>query len=489
MTALNGITWRTVSVADRAGAVRSLLAEGHAFHMCFAEQGMNGIDLIYLFTQPDGGLLAVRAPLGGVHEVESLVEHLPALHWDEREIQDMYGVRFTGHPDPRPLLLPDEYQGPPPLAPRQARAVREPWRPHSLRQHGLVEVPVGPVHAGIIESGHFLFTTVGETILQLDARLFWNHRGIEANLAGRSIEDALRIVERTCGSCSATHQEAFSQAVEAIAGMEVATTTLALRAAILELERIYNHLNDLGQLATGVALSILAQQGMRLKERALRLQGAAFGHRYLFGAIRPGQVRQPSDLPALVKGLASLRDDSAAWAERLFANAGFRDRLSGTGRVAKDAARSLGAVGPVARASGIAADVRSDRPYGAYRSLRLSAQTKAAGDAFARAEIRRLELAESFSLVLALLQTGAEGSRQDPLPADISGAAAAIVESPRGAETQFLRLSSGRIERMHLRSASFANWPLIMVASADNPIGDFPLINKSFELCYACCDR
>lgn len=489
MTTLNGTTWRTVSVSERAAIVGSLLAEGYAFHMCFAEQGMNGIDLTYLFTEPDGRLLAVRAPLGDVQEVDSLVAHLPALHWDEREIQDMFGVRFIGHPDPRPLLLPDDYNGPPPLAAQRAPAVREPWRPRSLHQHGLVEVPVGPVHAGIIESGHFLFTTIGETILQLDARFSWNHRGIEANLVGRSIEDALRIVERTCGSCSATHQEAFAQAVEAIAGMEVATTTWTVRAVILEMERIYNHLNDLGQLATGAGLSVLAQQGMHLKERALRLQAAAFGHRYLFGAIRPGWVRQPDDLPELMRGLSSLRDASAPWVERLFANAGFRDRLSGIGLVAKDTARSLGAVGPVARASGLPADVRVDRPYGAYRSLPLSAHTATAGDGFARAEIRRLELADSFSLVLALLQTVEAKKQHDPLPTDISGAAAAIVESPRGAETQFLRLSRGRVERLHLRSASFANWPLIMVASLDNPIGDFPLINKSFELCYACCDR
>ncbi|MDA8345424.1 MAG: NADH-quinone oxidoreductase subunit C [Thermaerobacter sp.] len=486
---MSEITWRTVPAAGRAGAVRSLLAQGYAFHMCFAEHGSAGIDLVYLLSGPQGGLLAVRAPLGGEGDVASLVDDLPALHWDEREIQDMFGLRFSGHPDPRPLLLPDAYQGSPPLAPQAPPAAREPWRPHSLRQHGIVEVPVGPVHAGIIESGHFLFTTVGETILQLDARLSWNHRGVEANLQGRSLDEAIRIVERTCGSCSAAHQEAFSQAVETIAGVEVPSGTLAWRAAILEMERIYNHLNDLGQLATGVALAVLAQQGMRLKERALRMQEAAFGHRYLFGTIRPGQVRPPKDRAELAAGLGRLRDDSAVWADRLFANVGFRDRLAGMGRVHKDAARSLGAVGPAARASGIAADVRSDLPYGAYRSLDLAPETATAGDALARAEIRRLELAQSFTLAIAMLQEGGEEERPGALGAELSGAAAAIVESPRGAETQFLRLSQGRVERLHLRSASFANWPLIMVAAADNPIGDFPLINKSFELCYACCDR
>ena len=486
---MRAITWRTVPLAERSAAVRELRARGGAFHMCFAEDAGAGIDLVYLFSDQGGDLHCLRSPLMGAHEASTLVDELPALHWDEREIQDMFGVRFAGHPDPRPLLLPDRYTGAPPLAPQAPFAPREPWRAHSLHQHGTVQVPVGPVHAGIIESGHFLFTTMGETILQLDARLFWKHRGVEANLAGRGIEEAIRIVERTCGSCSASHQETFAEAVEAIAGAEVPPGTQAWRTAILELERIYNHLNDLGQLATGVALAVLAQQGLRLKERALRVQEEAFGHRYLFGAIRPGQVRAPKDLTRLLADLRRLRDDSAGWADRLFGNAGFRDRLTGTGYVPKEVALALGAVGPTARASGIATDVRADLPYAAYRSLAVFPETASGGDALARAEIRRRELVAAFSIAAAMLEAGSVEATPAGLDAALSGAAAAIVESPRGADSQFLRLAQGKVQRLHLRSASFANWPLIMVASADNPIGDFPLINKSFELCYACCDR
>ncbi len=486
---MRAITWRTVPLAQRSAAIGELLAQGSAFHMCFAEDAGAGIELAYLFSGRDGGLCGLRSPLAGALEASTLVDDLPALHWDEREIQDMFGVRLRGHPDPRPLLLPDSYAGAPPLAPQAPVAAREPWRGHSLHQHGTVQVPVGPVHAGIIESGHFLFTTMGETILQLDARLFWKHRGVEANIAGRGIPEAIRVVERTCGSCSASHQEAFAEAVEAIAGAEVPAGTRAWRTAILELERIYNHLNDLGQLATGVALHVLAQQGLRLKERALRLQEEAFGHRYLFGAIRPGQVRAPKDLARLLAGLRRLHADSAGWADRLFANAGFRDRLAGTGQVPREVALSLGAVGPAARASGIASDVRADLPYAMYHQLAIVPETASGGDALARAEVRRRELLAAFDIAVAMLESGSRESSPQGLDAALSGAAAALVESPRGADGQFLRLRQGKVQRWHLRSASFANWPLIMVASADNPIGDFPLINKSFELCYACCDR
>lgn len=483
------IHWTEVAAAERRTAVQQALADGATFRMCFGDRHDRGVEIIHLFSAPQGGLSGLRTRLEGETAVDSLVDVLPSAHWDEREVQDMFGVRFRGHPDPRPLLLPDSYLGPPPQRPAADVLPREAWQPRGLAVQGGVEVPVGPVHAGIIESGHFRFSTIGETVLQLDARLFWNHRGVEPNLEGRTIAEAVRIVERTCGSCSAAHQEAFAQAVEAIAGLEVPDGTQQWRLAVLEMERIYNHLNDLAQLATGVALGPLAQQGMRLKERALRLQGGAFGHRYLFGVIRPGTVRPPEDLPALVSGLQRLAGDSDEWAGRLFSNVAFRDRLQGIGTVPGDVARALGAVGPAARASGIAADVRSDCPYGAYRQHPVAPVVQIEGDAMARAQVRRGELTRSFDLAVALLAAGGRAQYGPAEVANVSGNAAAIVESPRGADAQYLRLEGGRVRRLHLRSASFANWPLIMVAAVDNPIGDFPLINKSFELCYACCDR
>lgn len=490
------LAWMEVASADRLAKIDAWLAEGRSLRMTFgdADPGDEGVRVCHLFTADDGAWSGLRATVAGGGDLPSLVPSLPAVHWDEREIQDLFGVVFAGHPDPRPLLLPDAYAGPPPLRPWAKPAPRRPWTPLALSGHGIVQVPVGPVHAGIIESGHFLFSTMGETVLQLDARLSWNHRGVETNLVGRSLGEAAAIVERVCGSCSAAHQEAFAQAVEALGPVACDEATERRRLVILELERIHNHLNDLGQLATGVGLSVMAQKGLALKERALRLCAQAFGHRYLFGTIRPASAAPVRIAPALLADLlAALGRDALAWSDRLFSSVAYRDRLGGAGRVAAADAAALGAVGPSARASGLGTDVRVERPYGAYRGRSLSAVVVDGGDAMARAEVRRRELVRSFALAAACLDEGIEAAPTPDLPWDPgaaqSGEGAGLVESPRGATAHFLRLEGGRVARYHMRPAAFANWPLIMLAARDNPIGDFPLINKSFELCYACADR
>lgn len=490
------ITWSEVELGERAERVKTMLAEGQILRMTFADadRGDRRVRVCDLFTDACGAWSGVRLTVPDGAQVASLVPSVAAAHWDEREIQDMFGQVFVGHPDPRPLLLPDGYDGPPPLRSWVAPVARRSWQPLVLEGRGIVQIPVGPVHAGIIESGHFLFSTIGETVLQLDTRLSWNHRGVEANLVGRTLDEVVTRVERVCGSCSAAHQEAFAQVVEALCGIECDETTLRRRLVILEMERIYNHLNDLGQLATGVGLSTLAQQGLALKERALRLGAQAFGHRYLFGTIRPGSATTLRVAAThLASALAALRGDAVLWADRLFSNVAYRDRLGGVGLVPRAYAAALGAVGPVGRASGLALDVRVERPYGAYRGRSLKAEVVPDGDAMARAEVRRRELVQSFALADICLSEGIDGDA-DALAhgwsmTQASGSAASLVESARGAHAHFLRLENGRVARYHMRPASFANWPLIMVAARDNPVGDFPLINKSFELCYACADR
>jgi len=490
-----GIAWTDVTADGRAPLVHQWLAEGRTRRMTFADTplGPASVQVCDLFTDDRGEWSGLRLTVPDGSPLLSLTPSLPAMHWDEREIQDMFGVVLSGHPDPRPLLLPDAYVGPPPLRPWAPQVAHHPWRPLALRTHGIVHVPVGPVHAGIIESGHFFFSAMGETVLQLDARLSWNHRAVEVNLVGRTLDEAATRVERVCGACSAAHQAAFAQAVEALLAMECDEATSRRRVVILELERISNHLNDLGQLATGVGLHPLAQQGLALKERALRLGAQAFGHRYLFGTIRPGSAAPARMAPShLASTLSDLARDAALWSDRLFSNVAYRDRLTATGRVPCLDAAALGAVGPVGRASGLGMDVRVDRPYGGYRNRTLQAVVVSEGDALARAEVRRRELVQSFAIAYACLLEGIDAT-SDGAPGwsttEASGTAAAIVESPRGAHAHFLRLDKGRVARYHMRPASFSNWPLIMVAARDNPIGDFPLINKSFELCYACADR
>lgn len=487
------MAWQDVGPSMRARVVRQWLRSGYRFRMAFGEPEGDAVALRYVFTDPDGDFRGISSTTAVGAEVESLVAVLPQAHWDEREMQDLCGLTLRDHPDARPLLLPDAYDGPPPFLPSLVARSRPPWQPRVLSHHGIVHVPVGPVHAGIIETGHFAFSAMGETVLQLDLRLGWDHRGIEPMLAGRTLDEAIRVVERTCGNCSASHQEAFSQAVEAVQGRAPTATTAVGRSLVLELERVYNHLNDLSQLATGVGLAVLAQQGLELKERSLRINAGAFGHRYLFGTIRPGWVRLPRDVAMLGQDLHGLAQDSARWVDRLFSNAGFRDRAIGAGTVSRAAALSLGAVGPIARASGIRADARVERPYGAYRDTVPTVVTLEGGDVMARAEVRRQELLTALHLALEFVaRVGSDAAAVRAVPSvafDLSGSGIGMTESPRGATLHYLHVARGRLLRYHMRTASFTNWPLIMVAAQDNPIGDFPLINKSFELCYACSDR
>ena len=486
------LAWREIAAVDRMEEVRQALARGSTFLMAWGEAEGTGIRIRYAFTGPGGDFEGFSTRVGWDAKPDSLVPVLPAVHWDEREMQDLLGVRFRNHPDPRTLLLPEGYDGPPPLAPERPPRRAAPWEPRLLAHHGIVHVPVGPVHAGIIETGHFAFSAMGETVLQLDLKLGWDHRGLEARLAGRTLAEATSLVERTCGNCSASHQEALAQAVEAVRDTEPNAVNAAGRGLLLEMERIYNHLNDLGQLATGVGLGPLAQEGLHLKERALRLNAQAFGHRYLFGTIRPGRVRLPRDADGLREALEALGRDTGRWSDRLFSQVGFLDRSRGTGLIGSGPAGTLGAVGPVARASGLATDVRSERPYGAYRCVGYQPVVRGTGDVYARAEVRREELFGSFDLALAFLQR-IRTETTEPDTADRAGGPDGIgigmTESPRGATLHTIHLENGRIVRYHMRTASFTNWPLIMLASQDNPIGDFPLINKSFELCYACSDR
>ncbi len=480
---------RDASPSRRPQALRALAAQGDAYAMGLCQRSGRGIELVDLFYRP-GSPLAPHAVRTAVPpectEVPSAVAALPRVHWDEREIRDLFGLSFAGHPDDRRLLLPDPRR----TAIFSPRPV-PPWHPRVLKQRDAVHVPVGPVHAGIIESGQFHFSIMGETVLQMDARLFWNHRGIEAALEGLGVDEAVTRVERICASCTVSHQAALAMAVESLAGLRPPARTEAVRLVLLELERLASHLNDLAQLAAGAALQVLLMQGMALRERLLAVQHRHFGHRYLFGTIRPAVPAPTFDAAGLAADLGPLLEEAAAWMERLFAHQGFRDRLTGVGRLSPEQVTALGGVGPAARATGIAADLRRDLPYGFYPGLVSEPAVRTAGDAMARAEVRQLEVLESWRLVREVLaELDSLPDRASAVDAEpLDGAATGYSESPRGASFHYVRMRAGRITRYHVRSASFANWPLVMVASADNPIGDFPLINKSFELCYACCDR
>lgn len=462
-----------------------------------------GLAVYCCFEVPEKKKLAIlKVKFAGSESLSypSLTHLIPASAWYEREINDMFGIVPEGHPDLRPLVLHESF--PMDFHPlrksvqvnARVRGERE-YKIRTAKGQGLFEVPVGPIHAGIIEPGHFRFSQAGETMLQLDAKLFFTHRGIEKAVEGKTPEEALHIVERICGACSVSNTWSFCQAAEKIAGVSVPRRAEVIRTLLSELERITNHVGDLGNMPAGVGFNPPISLGSRLKEQLMRLCEGIAGNRFLRGVIVPGGVRQDIT-PELVDTIHELMDSVAAGVEDLTAmfreQENFQNRIRTTGIIRKQTAHDLAMVGIGARASGYAHDSRSDFSFGVYPELHFEPCTRTTGDVAARLLVRIDELSASFEMVDKLLEI-LENCQGMPLRADMSyaaGEAWGICESPRGSNFQFLALDeSGKIDRLFVRSASYPNWPALTLAVQGDIIPDFPLINKSFELCYACIDR
>jgi len=408
--------------------------------------------------------------------VPSIVDLAPAAGWDEREAHDLYGPAFEGHEPLRPLVEHD--------------LDLASWTV-PVRGNDTYQVAVGPIHAGVIESGHFRFHLVGEKILHLDARLFYKHRGLERAAEGAPLDEGARFVARACAACSVTNGVAYAQAVEQARGLRAGTELARARTILLELERVWSHLNDISAVCAGTGLAAGASRFAGLTERARRLNERLTGHRFLFGTIDVGGSRLALDDDAVAaarRELGTVRSEAASgWRELLF-NRSFQDRLPGVGIVRTRDARRLGASGPAARASGLEQDARADSPGLAYEGFAPVLPTRALGDVQARLEQRHLELEQSLELLEGLLDRAvAPSSTENGLPPREVGTAR--VESPRGTTLAVVEPDGDRVGRVHLRTGSYANWAVVAHAATGNMLPDFPLINKSFELCYACADR
>ena len=362
----------------------------------------------------------------------------------------------------------------------------------------MFEIPVGPIHAGIIEPGHFRFTSVGETVLHLDARLFYTHRGLEKRMEGLSPLDAFYVAERICGVCSVAHSMGYCEALEQIAGVAAPPRARLIRSIALELERLYNHVGDIGNVCAGAAFHYGTAAGARLKESLQQMNERIAGNRFLRGLVVPGGVRL--DLSQALLGVldATLRDTLAGLDSlmgRIEANPSVVDRFDATGILHHQAALDLAVAGVTARASGVGRDARRDHPHGAFASPdspELHIVTAAEGDVMARVTVRALEAQESIRLIGEFVRRLAPGPLRvafaDALPGGRIGISA--IESARGESVHWLRTDTrGRVERYHLRSPSYHNWPAVALAAETAIVPDFPLVNKSFELCYSCTDR
>jgi Ni,Fe-hydrogenase III large subunit/NADH:ubiquinone oxidoreductase subunit C len=486
-----------------------------------------GLGIEEIMAIPDGPIVRLRVALPAADPTySSLTPLLPAAQWDERECHDLHGIVPAGHPDLRPLvhhvppvgetvaaapaLLPAPgtrvaMAAMPGAAPLPAGPATSPnpapatppaaFRPFVAHGDGVYQLPVGPIHAGVIEPGHFRFSAVGESVLHLDARLFYTHRGIERLVEGRTFGEALPIVERACGVCTVTHATAFSQAVETLTGTAIPPRARLARVLLAEMERLYNHVGDLGNICAGVGFNFGTSRLGLQKERLLRLNEAVTGHRYLMGIVAPGGLRLELDetaLAALGPAVTGIEHEVRSIVRHLVRSESLMNRLHTTGVLSHAEALRLGALGVAARASGVADDLRRDRPVDGYREIEVAASGASAGDVAARFHVRAQEAAVSAAIIADLAAHLPSGARAvalagEPRPGDV---ALAGVEGPRGASWLWLMAGPDcRIARLHLRSASFANWPVVAAVVPGNIVPDFPVINKSFELCYACTDR
>jgi Ni,Fe-hydrogenase III large subunit/Ni,Fe-hydrogenase III component G len=480
-----------------AGALRAaaedLLAAGLRLALVAAHDDGPTLRVVYLFLAGrDTSSAAERrvelhwVTAAGKAVVPSLAYlSFPASRF-EREMRDLYGIRPVGHPHPRPLVRHPHW-------PRDWHPMRADPGPTpdfgaaatpgfvAVDGPGVYEIPVGPVHAGLIEPGHFRFSVVGETVLRLKARLWYVHRGVEKLFEGRPATGAVELAERVSGDTSAAHAVAHALAVEDALGIGVSEQVARARAMLVELERLYNHAADLGALANDVGFALANAHALRIREQLLRINQRVTGHRLLRGAIHPGGVAL-TGVPDPA-ALAAIAADMAEVCALTLGNPVVYDRFAGTSILAEDQARELGCLGPVARAGGMVGDARLDHPTIA---LPVTEATASGGDVLARYTIRRDEFAAAAALAAGLAATVDPTSHAVAAAAErAAGSGVGVVEGWRGTIVHRVEVRDQRVTRAKIVDPSWFNWPALPVAMADTIVPDFPLTNKSFNLSYA----
>ncbi len=417
--------------------------------------------------------------------------HAPAIRL-ERAMRDLFGLEPDGLPDPRPWLDHGRWDVESPLAPRPQRPTeRAPTRFLSAEGEGLHQIPVGPVHAGIIEPGHFRFTANGEAVVRLEERLGYTHKGIEGLMQDAPIEKAARLAARTSGDSTVAYSLAFARAVEAAQGIDVPPRAVWLRALMAELERLANHFGDIGAICNDAAFALMHAHCGVLREQVLRASYALFGHRLMMDRVVPGGVAGEPSLAGFagLEDFLSRTDKAFPPLVELYDNtASLQDRTVGTGIVSAALARQFGCGGYIGRASGRTFDARRTLAYPPYDQLSFEVPTLDEGDVNARVWIRIREVEQSLSLVGQILsRVPRHGALAAPYAATGKICEGfGIVEGFRGDVLASVRLDRhGHIERCHLRDPSWFQWPLLEAAIENNIVADFPLCNKSFNCSYS----
>ena len=490
---------------DARAAAAYLRAAGCRHVSVFAEdrtEEESRAYLYYVFEHPeDTRYLVLRAPVDpSKPEFPSMAAEVPALNWQEREIQDWFGIEALDHPNPRRVALHDNWPDVYPL--RKDFPIDTVLPPFVGEQHiyrptlgeGVFQMPVGPVHAGIIEPGHFNFAVAGEPILYLQLRMFYTHKGTEKRFEQLPLHHAVFLAESVSGDSSFSHGSAFCQAVERIAGVEIPRSASLMRTILLELERLYNHVADIGAIATDVGFAIANAHASRLRESILGINEELTGSRLLRGVVCPGGIRRLADhnhFSRAFETLGQFEREFDGIVEMIESSDSTRDRLERTGFLDPVKARDLGIVGVAGRASGQDLDVRRDHPYAAYGSLSFHVPVYQQGDVLRRMSVRIDEVRQSLSLIRTArsrLEFGEYRAAMPPLPTD--ECALGAVEGWRGEILYWVRADrNNRIARCKIKDPSLNNWPAIVEAVQGNIVPDFPVINKSFNLSYSGTDR
>ncbi|WP_298223039.1 NADH-quinone oxidoreductase subunit C [Acidocella sp.] len=475
MTAVDLQTWEKKAAEIGQGLSRFVAIWGDAsgycpfVHLATRRKGASSAEVINL-AAPDR-----RFPSIGAHQ--------PAAILMERAIFDMHGLIADGLPDTRPWLDHGTWPG--------SRATK-PYKFKPVNGDGIHQIPVGPVHAGTIEPGHFRFSVNGETIVRIEARLGYTHKGTLKLMRRASIDHAAKLTARISGDSTCAYSFAFALAVEQALGVEAPARAQILRGVMAELERLANHLGDFGAICNDAGFPLLNAHGAMLRERMLRLCAACFGHRLMMDLIVPGGVTADlahGDEAKIDRELTIVSTQFERIVEVYEKTASLQDRTVGTGRLDPAVAELLGCGGYVGRASGQTFDARRDMAYAPYHDLHFGVPCRDIGDADTRVRVRIEEVRQSSAIILALLRELPDGPIQSPRPPSTSPREGnAIVEGFRGDVFSYVRISNGCIEDVFLRDPSWFLWPALETAIEGNIVADFPLCNKSFNASYSGCD-
>jgi Ni,Fe-hydrogenase III large subunit/Ni,Fe-hydrogenase III component G len=472
-------TWRALTEQLLEGRLTlfGLWGEPHGVHVALLDEASPEIAVVTLECS-DGKFPSIGA------------KHAPAIRL-ERALCDLYGLVPVGLSDTRPWLDLGFWGVAHPLgAKRRTRKQASRYAFLPAEGEGLHQIPVGPVHAGIIEPGHFRFTANGETVVRLEERLGYVHKGIEGLMQGASIDQGARLAGRTSGDSTVAYAFAFAQAVETALQVNIPPRATWLRALMAELERLANHLGDIGAICNDASFPLLQADFAVLRERTLRAAHVSFGHRLMMDRVLPGGVAQDvaDDGPAQLQSLLEVVRQRLPELVEVYDNtASLQDRTVSTGFLRRELVRAFGAGGYVGRASGRGFDTRKVFAYAPYDQIDFEVPVLVEGDVNARVWIRIREIEQSLKLIEQILAKLPKGGVHTELPhGGKICEGLGLVEGFRGDVLVWIRLSAdGHIARCHLRDPSWFQWPLLETAIEDNIVADFPLCNKSFNCSYS----